>query len=109
MPSREERVAKNEVVAREINEQIDRAHEEAPADRTIRVLCECGRDECDRILAITPQEYERVRADPRRFAVAHTHVIPDVEVVLWETERFAVIGKRDGRAAEVAVEEDPRD
>jgi hypothetical protein len=77
--SREERVARNESTARQINEQIEQGHPDAPSEEHIRVLCECGRLECDRVLAITIAKYESVRADARQFAVAHGHVMPELE------------------------------
>src|SRR5205809_989695 len=61
MTGREERVARNEATSREINERIEEAHEEAPPDRHVRMVCECGQDSCDRLIAITLAEYERVR------------------------------------------------
>ena len=106
--SQPERVARNEATTREINEDIERAHQDADPQDHVRILCECGREECDRVLAITLAEYESLRADPRRFAVAHDHVIADVEQVVAETDRYAVVAKREGTPAEVAVEEDPR-
>jgi hypothetical protein len=106
--SREERVARNEATTRQINEDIERAHQDEPPSDHIRVLCECGREDCDRVLAITLAEYEALRADPRRFAVAHGHVVADLEQVVAQTDRFAVVAKREGTPAEVAVEEDPR-
>ena len=108
MSSREERVARNEATTREINEDIERAHQDASPPDHVRILCECGREDCDRVLAVTLAEYESLRADPRRFAVAHGHVIADLEQVVTETDRFAVVAKREGTPAEVAVEEDPR-
>src|SRR5919197_1313452 len=108
MSSREERVARNEATTREINEDIERAHQGASPPDHVRILCECGREDCDRVLAVTLAEYESLRADPRRFAVAHGHVIADLEQVVTETDRFAVVAKREGTPAEVAVEEAPR-
>lgn len=64
--------------------------------------------DCDRVIAITIEEYESVRADPRQFAVVHDHVLRDVEQVVAETDRYTVVAKREGVAAAVAVEEDPR-
>ena len=49
-----------------------------------------------------------VRTDPRRFAVARGHVMADVERVVAETDRYAVVAKREGTPAAVAMEEDPR-
>ena len=42
-------------------------------------MCECGQESCDRLIAITIPEYERVRGDSRRFAVVRDHVMGDVE------------------------------
>ena len=36
------------------------------------------------------------------------HVMRDVEQVVEETDRFAVVAKREGTPAEVAIAEDPR-
>ena len=108
MSSREERVARNESTTREINEQIEQAHEAAPVEGPVRVLCECGREECDRLIAMTLAEYESVRADPRRFAVVRDHVLAEVEQVVAETDRYTVVAKREGTPAAVAVQEDPR-
>lgn len=108
MSEREERVARNEAASREINESIEEAHEGASSTRSVRMVCECGNASCDRLIAITLPEYERVRTDPLQFAVVPDHVIADVEVVVEETDRFVVVAKRDGVASEVASEEDPR-
>jgi hypothetical protein len=106
--SREERGARNESTTREINEDIEQAHQAASTPDHVRMVCECGRLECDRVIAITIAEYESVRADPRRFVVARDHVIADVERVVAETDRYAVVAKRQGTPAAVAIEEDPR-
>jgi 5-bromo-4-chloroindolyl phosphate hydrolysis protein len=108
MTRREERVAQNEATSRDINEDLEEAHEGAPPDRFLRMVCECGRDSCDRVIAITIPEYQRVRSDPRRFAVMGSHLIADMEDVVDETDRFVVVRKREGVPADVASEEDPR-
>jgi hypothetical protein len=106
--SRQERVARNESTTREINEQIEQAHQAAPPEGHVRVLCECGREDCDRPIAMTLAEYESVRADPRQFTVARDHVLADVEQMVAETDRYTVVAKREGTPAAIAVEEDPR-
>jgi hypothetical protein len=106
--SREERVARNESTTRQINEDIEQAQKAAPTPDHVRIVCECGRLECDRVIAITIAEYESLRADPRQFAVAHDHVTADVERVVTQTDRYAVVAKRPGTPEAVAVEEDPR-
>jgi hypothetical protein len=109
MSSREERVARNESATREINEDIERAHQAVSREGHVRMLCECGRERCDRVIALTVEEYERVRADPRQFAIAREHLIPDMEQIVAETDRYAIVAKREGTPAAVATEEDPRD
>jgi hypothetical protein len=105
---RAERVARNEATSREINERLEHAHEGAPSDRHLRMVCECGLATCDRVIAITTSEYERVRSDPRWFAVYREHVVPDAEVVLEDHDRFVVVVKREGAPAEIAEQRDPR-
>lgn len=108
MDKRAERLARNEAAARDINERLETAHPTEPG-KYIRMVCECGRDACDRVVAITPQEYEQIRNDPIQFVVVHDHVVGDIERVLFETDRFVVVAKREGVPAEIAVQEDPRD
>jgi hypothetical protein len=108
MTAREERVARNEAASREINERIEDAHEGTSPDQYVRMVCECGQESCDRLIAITTSEYERVRSDPLRFVVVRDHVMVDIEREVDETDRFVVVAKRQGGPAEVAAEEDPR-
>jgi len=105
MSSREERLARNEASARDINERLEEADN---FGSYLRMVCECGRDFCDRVVAITAAEYEEIRSDPVQFVVVREHLIPDVERVVAETDRFAIVAKREGTPATVAVEEDPR-
>ncbi len=107
MSEREARIARNEAFSREINEGIEDARP-APSGDHVRMVCECGRPDCSSVIAITIQEYEAVRADPRSFVVQHSHVSPDVEDAVRTTERFVVVRKREGTPATIAQEEDPR-
>ena len=107
MSEREARIARNEASSREINEGIEDARPSTPSDY-LRMVCECGRPDCSSLIAISIQEYEAVRADPRSFAVHHSHVSPDVEDADRTTERFVVVRKREGTPATIAQEEDPR-
>ena len=108
MTAREERLAKNEATSRDINEGIKLAHDEGARDKQVRMVCECGHAECERLVAITLSEYEEVRGDPVQFVVIREHVIDEVERVVRETDRFVVVAKRNGVPADIAVEEDPR-
>jgi hypothetical protein len=104
---REERVVRNEVTAREINEEIEEA-DTRPAHSFIHILCECGLEECQRVLAITRPVYERVRTDPRQFIILPSHLIPQVEDVVEETDGYLIVAKREGTPEDIAVRTDPR-
>ena len=108
MGIREERVARNEAGAREINEEIEGSYASHALDTHLSIVCECGRDECDVFLSVTKSEYEYVRSDPRWFLISRLHLIPDVEDVVSEHDRYTVVAKREGEAAEVAIQTDPR-
>lgn len=108
MDFREERIAKNEAIVRQINEVIDQTHESLPDSSFMHIVCECGYERCDEIIAVMKDEYERTRSDPRQFCVVQEHVIPDVEAIVEENDRFILVAKREGTPAEVATRTDPR-
>ena len=108
MGSREERMARNEAASREINEEIERAHRDDPPGRRMSIACECALKSCDRVIEITMAEYQEIRSDPRRFAIVPEHFIGDIERIVFENDRFAVVAKRAGSPADVATETDPR-
>ncbi len=106
MSEREERVAKNEAVFREVNERISDItdHEEL-----IEFLCECSDMQCIAPVSMTRGEYERVRAESTWFFVVPGHSTDDIETVVEEHSRFHIVQKRAGIPAAVAIETDPRD
>jgi hypothetical protein len=108
MSSREERMAKNEVASREINEEIEKAYQGEPRANRIDIMCECARMMCDAAIDITLDEYQNVRSDPRQFAIVPEHLIGDIERIVYENDRFAVVAKREGVPADVARDENPR-
>jgi hypothetical protein len=108
MSSREERMALNEAASREINEEIEQAHHGDPAGRRMSIACECALKSCDRIIGITMAEYQEVRSDATHFAIVPEHFIGDIERIVSENDRFAVVAKRAGTPADVVTETDPR-
>ena len=106
--SREERVARNEALFREVNEKIKKVNVAVEAPSEADFLCECGDAGCTGPVSVTVGEYERVRRDPRHFLVISGHVLPDVERVIAGNDRFSVVEKTDPEAVAVVVEEDPR-
>jgi hypothetical protein len=106
--SRQQRVAKNEALFRHVNERIEDINEKLDGDSPSDFLCECGDENCTAPVSLTVAEYENVRSDPTHFLIAHGHVVIDVERVIAENERFAVVEKFAGEAERIAVESDPR-
>jgi len=112
MHPRHERQAQNEARFRAVNEQIaelDRklAASSEDADELYDFECECGRHErCDGRVRMTLAEYDAVRAQDDRFALAPGHEDDALENVVERTERYVVVDKIP--AAEKFVEDDPR-
>ena len=100
-------MAQNEAASREINEEREAAHKDPPGMR-IQIACECALSACGRVIAITLDEYRRLRMDARQFAVVPEHVISDIERIVNENERFVVVAKHEGTPADVAIQESPR-
>jgi hypothetical protein len=103
------RVALNEAIFREVNEQISSlADELSTGDGEITVICECGNADCTERLELRLSDYERVRDNSCRYVIAKGHVFPDVEQVVEEADGYDVVEKQEGTAAEVSEETDPR-
>jgi hypothetical protein len=110
MDAREERLANNEVLFREINERIaDVAapHATFRDDHPYEFLCECSNLSCDLRMPLTLFTYEEIRKDPTQFVVALGHELPEIEIVVTRTDDYQVVRKQ-GDAAELAEEKDPR-
>ena len=103
--SREERLARNETLFREVNERIEEV--KASESSTIEFLCECGVETCIEGVKLSTDEYEALRSDPTTFAVLRGHEIEDIEIVVSEGDRFLVVRKQ-GNEGETARKLDPR-
>jgi hypothetical protein len=106
---RDERIAHNESRFRDINERLEqdlRGLPTAPGER-FSFVCECGLRECRDLIELTFEEYERVRQDPRTFAIRPDHEIANVEDVVARTDRYWTIRKRE-ETAPVVEATDPR-
>ena len=101
-------MAKNEASSRRINEKIEEAYQGEPPANRIDIVCECARIGCDAAIDITLGEYEDVREDARHYVIYPGHFVGDIEWIVFENDRFAVIAKREGLPADVARNENPR-
>jgi hypothetical protein len=104
---RKQLIALNEAVYRKLNEAIERGR--WPGEDEQRAFrCECARRGCAQMLQLSHGEYERLRAHPRRFAIAMGHEDPQVEdVIESHLPRYLIVEKR-GQAGRLAEETDPR-
>ena len=102
--------ATNQTVFREMNEWTrddEGGIGDAKRGRDI-YLCECGDGTCTAPILLTLTEYEAVRSEPTRFAIALDHENPEIDSVLVEYERYTVVDKSFGQAAQIARASDPR-
>jgi hypothetical protein len=106
--AREERVARNETLFREVNERIKQVNADVATADATDFLCECADESCTQAISLTLAEYEAVRADGTQFAVVIGHTLPDVERVIASNRRYAVVAKTDPEAVRIVEAEDPR-
>jgi hypothetical protein len=99
------RVALAQATLRRLNDSI----QGELADGLVGFRCECGRLGCNQLIELSREQYEAVRADPRRFAVVHSHEVPELEHVVEDHGRYAVVEAHPkGPAHDIAIGTDPR-
>ena len=102
--SREERIAENEVLCRDLNRSKDDWLRSGLQVAGFR--CECWRIDCGERIRLSKPEWREVRSRPERFAVAPGHtaigVEPGVEEVVKKYDHFWIVEKR-GEAGEIAA------
>ena len=108
MDDREERLARNELLFRDLNEQVEFVATPVDADgSTFEFFCECSNLDCTLRLPLSLAEYENVRSDPTLFVVAPGHELPEIEEVLRRTDTYQAV-RKEGEAARLAIRNDPR-
>jgi hypothetical protein len=107
---RQRRLAANETLFREVNEQIEtlNAATDPPTERGV-FLCECSRLGCAERIDMTFAAYAAVRSNPRWFVVlpSDEHVGPvEMERVVAHTDHYFIVEKLDlaGEIAEIAAQ-----
>jgi hypothetical protein len=106
--AREERLAKNEVLFRSVNEAIEQQALRFGGLDEYEFICECAARTCLDRIALTLKQYEHIRADGTRFFVAPGHANVEIELVVEQRPRYHVVQK-DGAAGIFAELADPRD
>jgi hypothetical protein len=104
----EERLARNEVFFRSLNERIREAADAHSADGHVyEFVCECSDQACLDRVRLTAAEYEAVRANPITFVLAPGHERRSIEAVV-QPGLDHVIVEKFGAAGAVAAAADPR-
>jgi hypothetical protein len=99
----QERLAFNEATFRKVNDGIERGSD----DDRVAFLCECGRLGCNQLIELSRDDYEAVRAHPKRFFLLANHELLEVERVVERHDDYLVVEKR-GEAGDIAERTDPR-
>ena len=86
-----ERLARNQVLFREVNERLREVLADL-ADMT-EFGCECSNPECTETVSLWVAEYERVRSKRNQFVIVPGHDLPQIERAVWVCDRFFVVAK----------------
>lgn len=110
MNEREQRIARNEALFRDLNERLKEITESltaADSNGFLELFCECGSVDCMAKIRVPADSYERVRAVSERFLIAPGHDIPEVEGVVDRMDGYWLVEKHE-EEAQIARETDPR-
>jgi hypothetical protein len=113
MDERKQRLARNEVAFRALNERAKDVTEELAFDGVIDMpdvlecVCECASVDCTAHVLVRRADYELARAGPAQFIVAAGHELPEIERTVFEGDGFWIVEKHPGERA-IAAENDPR-
>ena len=98
------RLAANEAIARQVNEQVEQLGERwNTPEEPLEILCECSRAECTQRLHVPLPDYRTVRENDARFMLVDDHVDLEIERRVDEVGDATVVEKF-GPGREVAVE-----
>jgi hypothetical protein len=98
------RLAANEAIARQVNEQVEELGQRwnAPGE-PLEILCECSRAECTQRLHVSLADYTAVRENDTRFMIVDGHMVEEIERRVGEVGEAIVVEKL-GPGREVAIE-----
>ena len=107
MDEREQRLAQNEALFREVNERVETLAHQLGPNVPYEFLCECANADCTFRLTLPLKAYESVRADPQQFVVLPLHYTPEVEDLVLKEDAYWVV-RKTGEAGEYVEQLDPR-
>ena len=105
-----ERLARNESLFRDVNENINdaaQAHGSVRDGHQYSFFCECADIACVERVELSLSEYQAIRGDGKQFVVAPGHVFTAIEAVV-KVEADHLVVEKVGVAGDVAEHLDPR-
>jgi len=109
-PMTAERVARNDSIFRDVNEQINakaKEHDKGE-EQAVPFICECADDHCTTIVPLSLEEHEDVRTDSRQFLTAFSHERFEGLVEIVSSNHNHLVVRKSGRAGDVAEALDRR-
>ena len=98
------RLAANEAIARQVNEQVEQVAERSRRDgEPLEILCECSLSECTQRLHVPLADYAGVRKHDARFMLVDDHIVEEIEKRVGAVGDATVVEKL-GESREVAEE-----
>jgi hypothetical protein len=102
--ARVHRLAVNEAIARQVNEQVEQVAERWRRDNEpLEILCECSLGDCTQRLHVPLADYARVREHDARFMLVDDHIVEEIEKRVGEVGDATVVEKL-GEGRKVAEE-----
>jgi hypothetical protein len=93
LEDRQARLRRNQALFLAVNHEIDCIGQERTTVLPVDFLCECADPTCEAHIELTQGEYEAVRQNPTRFFVLPDHVYPEVESIVDDRGRYAIVEK----------------
>jgi hypothetical protein len=89
------RLLENEVIFRQINEDVDGFLRDIGMGRqdSAPFYCECSNMDCHMRIELSPAAYERIHKNPRQFIAIDGHEVPKIERVVKRHRTYNVIEK----------------
>ncbi len=62
-----------------------------PQESSLRIHCECGRNDCSETVGLQREDYDRARAVPTHFIVTSAHAPLGIERIVQENGQYTVV------------------
>ena len=95
MDERQQRVGRNEVLFRAVNERLEGLNDvfSVVTDDTFAIVCECGDGACVEQIVIPAAEYFRIHSDRTLFVLVPGHEDVTAEAVVEDQTVYVVVRK----------------